>query len=180
MRKLLVLAAVAVVAACARSGTTPTDTTLGQPGGATPTDARGQPQATQPPVGTAAAVSPPKAEEAFWQASFGSRNGADVTATADIRPAPGGHDFVMLAVSGGKAGDVYAWHVHSGTCATGGGVVGSASDYRPDTVMNSRTRMEVAQLGVYLDPTQKYHIDIHRSPTDTVTILACGDLSVSR
>lgn len=71
---------------------------------------------------------------------------------------------------------VRPWHVHFGTCATGGGIVGDDAAYRRLVMDNDGTATSSATIGVALDPRAPYHINIHESDAAFNTIIACGDL----
>lgn len=162
MRKLFALTATIAVAACATSSATPNDTTMG-------------PSVTPPPPGTVSATTP---VSATWRATLRAMNGSGVTGTAAVTPSTSGAT-ATVNVQGATSGDVHPWHVHSGTCASGGGVVGPASAYTALTVASGGMTSGTATLPAPLDPAQSYHVNVHRSPTDMGTIVACGDLSVS-
>lgn len=162
MRKLLALVASIAVAGCATSSATPPETTGA---GVTP-----------PPPGTVSATTPAGAS-LTWRANLQPMNGSNITGSAAVTPGTTGAVTATISISGATAGDVHPWHVHNGTCATGGGVVGPGSAYTPLTVAAGGTASSSATLPTGLDGTQKYHVNVHKSPTDMGTIVACGDLS---
>lgn len=166
MRKLLALTAIATtvaVAACATSSATPPATTT--------------PPATQPPVGTISANAPAGAV-ATWRASLQSSNGSSVSGMATVAPSPGG-SLATVNIESATPGAVHPWHVHNGTCLSGGGVVGPASAYdTPLTVSGGGRARATAQLPLTLDPSQSYHVNVHQSSSDMGTIVACGDLHI--
>lgn len=165
MRKLLALTAAIAVAACATSSATPSDTAAGPP-------------VTPPPPGTVSASTPAGAT-ATWHASLQSTNGTDMSGRATVSPNPGGAT-ATVSLERATPGDVLPWHVHTGTCASGGGVFGPASAYTPLTVTGGGNASGTASLPSMLDPTQHYHVNIHKSPSDMGTIIACGDLAISK
>jgi hypothetical protein len=68
--------------------------------------------------------------------------------------------------------------VHEGTCETGGPITGDATVYPPLTVgADGRAEANARLLNLKLNEAKKYHINVHRSPTDLATIIACGDLN---
>lgn len=162
MRKLLALTASVALAACATSSATPPDTTGA---GVTP-----------PPPGTTSATTPAGAS-VTWRATMQPMNGSNITGSASVAPASTGTMTATVNISGATAGDVHPWHVHTGTCATGGGVVGPGSAYTPLTVAAGGSASSTATIPATLDATQKYHVNVHKSPTDMGTIVSCGDLT---
>jgi hypothetical protein len=164
MRKLLALTASVALAACATSSATPPDTT--------------NPAVTTPVQGTTSASSPAGASVP-WRATLQPMNGSNITGSATVTPASTSAMTATVNISGATAGDVHPWHVHNGTCATGGGVVGPGSAYTPLTVAAGGSASSTASIPAVLDATQKYHVNIHKSPTDMGTIVACGDLAPS-
>lgn len=176
MRKLLALTAAIAVAACATSSATPGAASSGTSGGALI-----PPPATQAPPGTVSASSP-AGSQATWHATLMSMNGSNVTGSADVTPtgASGETSTAKVAIEGAGSGMVHPWHVHSGTCATGGGVVGPASVYSPLVAGADGKASGTAAIPGLLNPAQSYHVNIHMSPSDMGTIIACGDLTMAK
>lgn len=160
MRKLLALSASVAIAACATSSATPST-------GAS---------VTPPPPGTMSATTPAGAS---WRASLQSMNGTSISGSASVTPAPGG-STASINIRDAVSGAVHPWHVHVGTCATGGGIAGPSSAYTPLNVTAGGNANSTAQLPMTLDPTQSYHVNVHNSPSDMGTIVACGDLHTVR
>ena len=156
MRMLLAISASVALAACATSSATPTTGT----------------SVTPPPPGTVSASTPAGAS---WRASLQSMNGTSISGSATVTPAPGG-STANNNIRDAVAGAVHPWHVHVGTCSTGGGIAGPASAYSPLNVTSGGNANSSAQLPMTLDPTQSYHVNVHNSPSDMGTIVACGDL----
>lgn len=70
------------------------------------------------------------------------------------------------------------WHVHVGSCATDGAIVGRPASY-PLLRTNRGGRDDVTvRLPGGIDPDGVYHVDVHASAAELETIVACGDLSV--
>lgn len=158
MRKLLALTASGALAACAMSSATPPNTSAGA-------------SMTPPPPGTTASMT--------WRTNLQPMNGSTISGSAAVMPATSGAATATVNISGATAGDVHPWHVHTGTCATGGGVVGPASAYTPLTIAAGGSAGSTATLPTVLDAGQQYHVNVHKSPTDMGTIVACGDLTAS-
>jgi hypothetical protein len=112
-----------------------------------------------------------------WKANITGRSmwtGASGTATARVE---GNNTLVTLVLTGLPPGGPYPWHVHDGTCETGGPIVGDAAAYPPLMVgADGRAEANARLLGLKLNEAKKYHVNVHRSPTDLATIIACGEL----
>lgn len=112
-----------------------------------------------------------------WKGNVTGRNtwtGASGTATARVE---GNNTLTTLVLTGLPSGGPYPWHVHDGTCETGGPIVGDATAYPPLMVgADGRTEANARLLGIKLNEAKKYHVNVHRSPTDLATIIACGEL----
>jgi hypothetical protein len=74
---------------------------------------------------------------------------------------------------------VRPWHVHLGTCDTGGPIVGNDRAYpRLSTGLDGASAVAVTIRGIGLDRTDAYHINIHESDLYFTTLIACGDLII--
>ena len=68
------------------------------------------------------------------------------------------------------------WHVHFGTCATGGDIVGPSGSY-PLLVVDATGSAQMTTVVAYeLDRIAPYHINVHESQAALATIIACGNL----
>ena len=83
---------------------------------------------------------------------------------------------VTISLTGGTAGASHPWHVHTGTCASGGPIVGEPSAYPPLAVGSEGRAEASSRIGVRLNEASSYHVNVHRSPSDMGTIVACGNL----
>lgn len=102
----------------------------------------------------------------------GHTGSATVTTTASGSRA-------TVSLSGGSGGGTHPWHIHRGTCGSGGEIVGSPTAYpvlEPDATGYATA---TARLDVSLQPGQSYHINIHQSRQRTQEIVACGELRAS-
>lgn len=68
------------------------------------------------------------------------------------------------------------WHVHFGTCATGGAIVGDPASYQPLVIDSAGAASSDALVRTGLDPAQPYHVNVHYSESQVDRIIACGDL----
>lgn len=166
MRKLIAftasVATSVVLAACATSSATPATTTAAP--------------VVPPPAGTVSATTP---VAATWHASLQSMNGTDVTGRATVIPSPGG-STATVTLESASPGAVHPWHIHNGTCAGGGGVVGPASAYNSLSVTPAGRARATAEIPITLDPTQSYHVNVHQSSSDMGNIVACGNLTATK
>lgn len=87
-----------------------------------------------------------------------------------------GRTTVTVRLDNAAAGAVHPWHVHEGACGSGGPIVGDPSAYSPLIVGDDGHAAGHAQLSLGLDEAKDYFVNIHASPTDLATIIACGDL----
>jgi hypothetical protein len=82
-----------------------------------------------------------------------------------------------ITVSGLAGGNTYPWHVHSGSCATGGPIVGPPDAYTPLTVSASGSADAKAQIPIATPTSGQYHVNVHKSQAEMNVIIACGDLT---
>ena len=112
-----------------------------------------------------------------WKGTIAGRaawTGISGTATTRIE---GDNTLATVVLTGLPPGGPYPWHVHDGTCETGGPVVGDAAAYPPLTVgADGRAEASARLLGLKLNEAKKYHVNVHRSASDLGTIISCGDL----
>ena len=112
-----------------------------------------------------------------WKATLAGRagwTGASGSATARVE---GDNTLTTLVLTGLPSGGPFPWHVHDGTCETGGPIVGDAAAYPPLMVgADGRAEASARLLGLKLNEAKKYHVNVHRSPSDLATIIACGEL----
>jgi hypothetical protein len=114
-----------------------------------------------------------------WTATLNSMNGSTVKGTASLAPGAGaGASVATISITGGQAGAVYPWHVHLGKCPAGG-VFGGPSNYKPITAGADGSGTSTANLTAGAPTTGDYHVNVHASPTDMKTIVACGDLTMA-
>jgi len=96
---------------------------------------------------------------------------------ATVDWAEGENQFVAVAtLIGDEPGAARPWHVHFGTCATGGGIVGTG-EYPLLMVGDDGTASATATITFELDPSVDYLVNYHRSADDLGTLIACGDLA---
>jgi hypothetical protein len=70
----------------------------------------------------------------------------------------------------------HPWHIHTGTCATGGGILGDGAACPPLRPGSNGAASALAHIAVQLVPGDNYHVNVHRSPQALGEIIGCGDL----
>ena len=110
-----------------------------------------------------------------WDASLSPRANSGVSGSAAARSTLA-NSGASVRIWGAQSGARHPWHVHSGTCASGGPIVGAASAYPLLGVGTDGGATASASVDVALDESQSYHVNVHRSPTD-MSVIACGDLN---
>jgi hypothetical protein len=99
-----------------------------------------------------------------------------IAGTASVSWGIGSGQFVATATIMNDVPDaIRPWHVHFGTCATGGDIVGVG--YDPLVINAGGVGHVTNTIAFELDPAAAYHVNVHDSPATLTTIIACGDLS---
>jgi hypothetical protein len=112
-----------------------------------------------------------------WKGTISAVGASGVNATATGTTAS---DMSMVTVNltGGQAGATYPWHVHEGKCSDASPpIVSNPSEYPPLVVGAGGTATASAHVTVKLNEAKNYIINIHASPTNLGTIIACGDFN---
>ena len=111
-----------------------------------------------------------------WTATIEPRNNSNVRGTASVHSALAA-SVVRIAISGAAANAHHPWHVHRGTCDSGGAIVGDPSAYAALHVGSDGTASANSTIGTAINDDEKYHVNVHRSPTQLEVIIACGNLN---
>jgi hypothetical protein len=118
---------------------------------------------------------------ARWSATLTPPAGspsAEVSGTATVMGnADSTQTRVEVALNGATPGAGLPWHLHRGTCGSDQGIVGDASDYAPLTVGINGRAAGTATLEMAMPRSGEYMINVHASPTELGTIVACGNLT---
>ena len=103
----------------------------------------------------------------------GSKIRGEVEMVAGKAP---GTTAVEVSVARDAAGAIRPWHVHVGSCAKGGPMLGAASAY-PALRVNGKGAAEgEATLRLALPDSGSYYVNVHESASAMSNIVACGDL----
>lgn len=101
-----------------------------------------------------------------------------VFGSATVTPDKDGKGFTAkVNIAGATPKSTHPWHVHRGTCGADQGVVGGGSSYTPIKVGDDGKGTSSAKVSAPLDASGSYMINVHASPTDMKTIVACGVLT---
>jgi hypothetical protein len=118
---------------------------------------------------------------AQWSATLAPAAGSpapQVTGTATVMGnADSSQTRVEVALSGATPGTAFPWHLHRGTCGSDQGIVGDASAYKAMTAGINGRATATATLDMPMPKSGEYMINVHASPTDMGTIVACGNLA---
>lgn len=110
-----------------------------------------------------------------WSATLASRNNSNVRGSVAAKSAVAGAG-VTITINGAQSGARHPWHVHRGTCANTGSIVGGADEYPVLEPNTGGTATASANIEVALSEDSPYSVNVHRSPTELGVIVACGDL----
>ena len=102
-----------------------------------------------------------------------------ITGSAIVRERIGADVFAaQVEVRNDTRGAVRPWHVHIGTCAQGGAIVGLDADYARLLVDLDGVARNTVRIPVRLVPEASLYVDVHESDAAFNTIIACGDLEL--
>jgi hypothetical protein len=110
-----------------------------------------------------------------WSATLASMNNSNVRGSVTAKSAVAGAG-VTINITGAQSGARHPWHVHRGTCANSGSIVGGADEYPVLEPGSAGTATASANIEVALSEDSQYSVNVHRSPTELGAIIACGDL----
>lgn len=119
--------------------------------------------------------SPTKQGEEWTAEIAGQGSAASLTGTAVARVIAG-TTTTTVNIRGATPGARIPWHVHTGNCGTGGPIYGPATAYPTIVVGADGTGTASAQIQLQLNEAERYHVNLHESPTNMPTIIACGQL----
>jgi hypothetical protein len=82
-----------------------------------------------------------------------------------------------VQISNASPGGRHPWHVHRGQCGNDLGILGAAAAYKPLEVGSNGRATSTATLDLPAPASGEYFINVHASPTNVGTIVACGNLA---
>ena len=162
LRSLLALSGAAAAAACASSSSRAPES---------------QPATAQAP---APAAESSAGTGATWQGEIRPEGGTSVGGSVTVAPAAtGGQTTATVTLTGAPANGTHPWHLHSGTCAEKGPIVGPPAAYTPLTVDGTGAARIEATLPFATPGAGSYSVNVHMSPTQMGMIVGCADLKTS-
>jgi hypothetical protein len=113
-----------------------------------------------------------------WSGTLAGR-GTYTSVTGTVRASvEGDNTTTTIRVSGLPPRAHMPWHIHEGTCETGGPIWGDPNAYAPLHVGDDGTAEGTARLvNIKLNEARKYHANVHASATNMGTIVACGNVT---
>jgi hypothetical protein len=112
-----------------------------------------------------------------WKTTLAGKPGYEsLTGRADLRSI-NSETSISISLNGARSGSTHPWHLHDGTCDSTGPIVGPASAYSPLVVGNEGQAVASARLTMGLNEAKQYNINVHASPSELSTIIACGNLT---
>lgn len=82
-----------------------------------------------------------------------------------------------VSISNAVPGGRHPWHVHVGQCGNDQGILGEAQSYRVLEVGGNGEAEASAELDLPVPASGQYFINVHASPANLGTIIACGNLA---
>lgn len=112
-----------------------------------------------------------------WEGVVVGKDGSKVKGPVSMVPGmAAGTTELEVSFTGDVAGTTRPWHVHVGSCAKRGAVLGDAKAYTPLTVGSSGAAQGKATLRLAWPEGGNYYVNIHESAANMGKIVACGDL----
>jgi len=110
-----------------------------------------------------------------WNANLAAVGGSGITGTAKGTTA-NDSTHITVTVSGAQAGATLPWHIHEGKCGDASPpIFGDPASYPPIVVGSDGTGTAMAHLTKKLNEATNYIVNVHASPANLGTIVACGD-----
>jgi hypothetical protein len=115
--------------------------------------------------------------ELEWTASVaGTPAFPGVTGASTVRT-EGEQTIAQISIQGATPGAAHPWHVHRGSCQTGGPIEGDMMAYPDLEIGAGGTANAIATIAHRLSAGVSYFVNVHLSQDDLATIVACGNLS---
>ena len=84
---------------------------------------------------------------------------------------------VEVSISNAIPGAIHPWHVHRGQCGADEGILEPADAYKPLRVNREGRATSQATLPMAMPTSGQFYVNVHASPTNLGTIVACGNLA---
>ena len=104
----------------------------------------------------------------------GQASWSNITGRSTGREA-GGTLSVNVTLEGLPSGGTHPWHVHEGKCGDNGPIVGPPTAYPALRGGSDGRATAAASISVNLNEARDYYVNVHLSPSQLGTIIACGD-----
>jgi len=112
-----------------------------------------------------------------WDGMVMGRDGSKIRGLIEMLGGPTkGTTVAEIQYSGDTPGASRSWHVHAGSCAKGGAILGVASAYPALRVDGTGATKAKVTLRVALPESGSYYVDVHDSPQNAAKVVACGEL----
>jgi hypothetical protein len=97
-----------------------------------------------------------------YAATLIGKDGRKAQGTATVTPTKDGTGTeIAVTLADDTPGATRPWHIHTGTCEKGGGVVGGGRAYAPIVINDKGQGTGKATLAVALADTATYYVNIH-------------------
>ncbi len=104
--------------------------------------------------------------------------GANVGGRVTVKPSDvWGKTSASILITGLVPGSTKPWHIHRGLCPKNGEIVGPAGDYIPLTIGQDGQGSVTVDLPFTTPTDGDYSVNVHESPSNLGTIVACGNLA---
>lgn len=118
---------------------------------------------------------------ARWSATLTPPAGSPTPQIAGTATVMGNADStqtrVEVSLNGATPAASLPWHLHRGTCGNDQGIVGDPAGYKPLSVGENGRATSSATIAIAMPRSGEYMINVHASPADPGTIVACGNLT---
>lgn len=112
-----------------------------------------------------------------YVATLTGKDGRKAHGSAIVSPSKDGTGTeVAVTLTDDTPGATRPWHIHTGSCNKGGGVVGGPRVYTPIIINDKGEGTGKATLPIALADTVAYYVNIHDAAAAMSIIVACGDL----
>ncbi len=116
----------------------------------------------------------------MWSGQLTAQPGHEgMSGSVQANSTAGGTSVAIRFTGQGMEGmtHTHPWHIHAGTCGSGGAIVGDPAAYPPLQVGADGSATAAATITPALEAGQEYYVNVHASPEDLGTIVACAQLA---